>query len=120
MKCEPAKAAVQVAAAEVPIMFPAADSGRPNTKGFPMNLPEIETDGPNFTTVRVGNVLVWFSYTTAIGFQVDGKPRVVRDNRWGPTTGKHLNKIDDGDKKSRVSGEEFQRRWDAELSLLSK
>lgn len=52
---------------------------------------------------------LWFSYNTIIGFQLNGR-RVVRENLWGPTTGRHLNWIDDGDKEKRVSGDEFDRR----------
>ncbi len=50
----------------------------------------------NFTQVTMGNVTVWFSYRTIIAVQVAGTPVVVRENRWGPTTGKHLNYIDGG------------------------
>jgi len=31
----------------------------------------------------------------------------VRENQWWPTTGKHLNWIDGGDQKERLSKEEF-------------
>jgi hypothetical protein len=33
---------------------------------------------------------------------------VVRENSWGPTTGKHLNAIDRGNKKGRVSSDQFE------------
>jgi len=52
--------------------------------------------------VDVGPVRVWFSYRTPVAFQVDGHSRVVRQNDWSTTTGKHLNWIDGGDKKSQV------------------
>jgi len=61
--------------------------------------------------VDVGPVRVWFSYRTPVAFQVDGHSRVVRQNDWSTTTGKHLNWIDGGDKKSRVEGETFERLW---------
>lgn len=77
---------------------------------------EIEQIKPNFTKVNIGTVMVWFSYDTPIAFRVYGQPRVVRENIWGPTTGKHLNAIDGGTKTAkaeRVSSDEFNRALDA-------
>lgn len=71
--------------------------------------------GVNSLRIEIGVVTVWFSYKTPVAFQV-GSERVVRQNQWGPTTGKHLNWIDDGDHKSRVTSEEFQRRYDEMLA----
>lgn len=53
----------------------------------------------------------WFSYTTLVAFAKPGYGRVVRQNEWGPTTGKHLNAIDGGDKRTRVNSAEFSRRF---------
>lgn len=60
-----------------------------------------------------GNVF-WFSYTTLVAFKSvkRGGTKVVRKNDWGPTTGKHLNAIDGGDKKNRVDGDEFDRLYE--------
>lgn len=50
---------------------------------------------------------IYFSYETPVAFR--GKNGlVIRENDWGPTTGKHLNAIND-DKKRRISGAEFER-----------
>lgn len=77
---------------------------------------ECQQISPNFTTVETNNVRYWFSYKTCIAYQpLDGSPRVVRRNDWGPTTGKHLNYIDGGDKASRLEGDDFEAR----LKLLS-
>jgi hypothetical protein len=65
---------------------------------------------PNAKRIDLGPIAIWFSYTTPIAFRVEGEDRVVRQNDWSNTTGRHLNEIDGGDKKSRVSGEEFMRR----------
>lgn len=80
-------------------------------------LPTIQSYG-NYSSdslvVTVGPVTVWYSYQTPVAFQVDGSPRVVRDNSWGPTTGKHLNWIDGGDKEAkqaRVSSDDFGAAW---------
>ena len=80
-----------------------------------MNI-EIEQIKPNFTRINVGALTVWFSYETPIAFKVDGQPRVVRENIWSTTTGKHLNSIDGGGteaKAERVSSVEFNRALDA-------
>jgi hypothetical protein len=70
---------------------------------------------PNFTEVRIGRVRLWFSYETPIALYTPDLGTVVRENEWGPTTGKHLNHID-GHSEGRVSGEEFQRKLDMVLS----
>ena len=73
-----------------------------------ITLPEIGTYG-NYSSgnygahclrVDIGPIRLWFSYQTVIAFQVDGHARVVHQNDWGTTTGKHLNAIDGGDAKS--------------------
>lgn len=84
-----------------------------------MQLPRINSYG-NYSSdnygahclrVVMGRVTVWFSYQTPVAFQIGGNARVVRANDWGPTTGKHLNAIDGGNRGERVSGEEFERLW---------
>ena len=76
---------------------------------------EIEQIKPNFTKVNIGTVMVWFSYDTPIACRASGE-RVVRENIWSTTTGKHLNAIDGGTKEAkaeRVSSAEFDRALDA-------
>jgi hypothetical protein len=63
------------------------------------------TDRPNFCTVTVGKIQIYFSYETPIAFRHAKTGFVVRENDWGPTTGKHLNHI--SSKEQRISGEEF-------------
>lgn len=87
------------------------------------NLPSFETYGnysssnygANCLKFYIGNVVVYFSYKTPVAFAVDGN-LTVRENDWAQTTGKHLNWIDDGDKKSRISGTEFERRLSEVIS----
>ena len=67
-------------------------------------------------SVDFGPVTVWFSYTTVVAFQVAGGRRVVQQNYWSRTTGRHLNMIDNGDKKSRVSDTEFEAEWDRQVA----
>lgn len=62
----------------------------------------------NKNRVRVGDVTLYFSYQTCVGF-VSPDDKATRENEWGPTTGKLLSMLEP-DKKKRVSGEEFNRR----------
>lgn len=57
----------------------------------------------------------WFSYKTLVAFMKcgpNGTRRIVHENDWGPTTGKHLNAIDGGNKKERVDDATFQRLFE--------
>jgi hypothetical protein len=61
------------------------------------NLPSISTDcNGKQITVTVGEITVFFSYTTPVGFLAPGLRRVVSQNVWSQTTGRHLNAIDGG------------------------
>ncbi len=66
----------------------------------------------------LGQIQFWYSGKTVVAFQVDGQPRVVRENVWGPTAGKHLNAIDNGDKASRLDGADFEGRLQVVLDAL--
>jgi hypothetical protein len=62
----------------------------------------------------MGGVTVWFSYRTIVAFHANGYSRVVHENDWGRTTGKHLTWIDGGDqdaRRRRVDDTTFQLRW---------
>lgn len=63
------------------------------------------TNRPNFTQVNVGNLTLWFSYETVVGYQVGWSPVIASENVWGPTTGKHLNYF--SEKTDRIPREEF-------------
>lgn len=67
--------------------------------------------GNNGRAVRVGSLTVFFSYDTIVAFR-DGEGLKVRENDWGPTTGRHLADIDGGDreaKKARLTSSEFNK-----------
>lgn len=90
-----------------------------------MQLPQWETYG-NYSSDNygahalrfvVGDLSVWFSYKTPVAFSHPTTGRVVRQNDWSTTSGKHLNAIDGGNKKGRVSGKEFEKRLQAVLEL---
>ena len=72
------------------------------------------TDKVNFSLVYVGSLTLAFSYETVIAFQRGWASWVVRENDWGPTTGKHLNWIDDNH-AARVDSDEFDAQLRAAL-----
>lgn len=54
---------------------------------------------------------VWFSYNTAVAVENARMNLTVHENNWSTTTGKHLNRIDGGDKEAkarRVSADDFK------------
>lgn len=75
----------------------------------------------NCQFVQIGPLRVWFSYRTAIAFQVRGQNAVVSENVWSRTTGKHLAAIDGGvnteQGKKRVKHEEFERQLNELIQL---
>ena len=87
-----------------------------------MDLPTIghPTDRPNFTRVTVGDLTLWFSYQTCVAFNAhDGNGPVVRKNEWGPTTGKHLNYIDNMRKDTRVNEAAFTASLKLQLAAVN-
>ena len=91
-----------------------------------MNLPTISSYG-NYSSDNYGahalrvdfdNLTLWYSYQTILAFRGWGYPRLVRQNSWGPTTGKHLNAIDGGEKSSRLPGDVFEAKLAAVLKGL--
>ena len=54
------------------------------------------------------NLRVYYSYTTPVALQINGVLKVSQ-NQWSITTAKHLNWIDDGNKKDRLKPEEFNQ-----------
>jgi len=71
--------------------------------------------GVNTMAFRIGSLAIFFSYDTVVAFQEIGHTRKVRENIWKSTTGKHLNWLDDGDKKTRLSSDEFERQLNTVL-----
>ncbi len=84
-----------------------------------MNLPTINTYGKyssgnygaHALRVDFDNLTLYYSYKTVVAFRAPGYGVTVRENSWGPTTGKHLNAIDGGDKftkAQRIEGGAFE------------
>jgi hypothetical protein len=68
--------------------------------------------GAHTLCVTVGDLTVYFSYSTPVAFRSCQHGLVICENQWGPTTGKHLNWIDGGgSKRHRVDAETFARQF---------
>lgn len=74
------------------------------------DVPTITHLAPNFTQLVMGHLTIWFSYKTMIGFQLCGKGKMVSENHWSATTGKHLNQLEP-DKKRRVPLHDLHKAW---------
>ena len=71
--------------------------------------------GANAICVELGERTIYFSYDTIVAFRGTNSkgerfPLTVSANCWGPTTGKHLNAIDYGQKDKRLPREEFEKK----------
>lgn len=64
--------------------------------------------GVNSLMVTDSGIEYYYSYTALIGIKSRGILKCIR-NYWGKTTGKHLNWLDGGNKKDRLTSEEFQK-----------
>jgi hypothetical protein len=65
--------------------------------------------GAKGTRLTLGPLTIWFSYATPIAYGLDGGPRMVRRNDWGPTTGRHIAMArDDTPKADDVDGAAFE------------
>lgn len=66
----------------------------------------------NLTQVNISDLTLWFSYETVVAYREPQGERVVSENVWSVTTGRHLAEIDGGVKvnKDRLPHDEFQKR----------
>ncbi len=89
----------------------------PGAKKHTAQVPAMEQLGRNFSRVDLpGDRSVWFSYKTQIAFQSAASGLVVRQNDWGPTTGRHLNAVDGGARGDRIDSETFETQLNQEFS----
>ena len=65
----------------------------------------------NFKSVKIGSIILYYSYDTIIGFCTPNTGLCVTENVWGTTTGRHLNMI--SNKEDRIPREEFKRLLDS-------
>ncbi len=61
------------------------------------------------TGVDVGDITYFYSYQTCIAFRASGYGFVVRENDWGPTTGRHMYEAGAHDIKDRLPSGEFTK-----------
>ena len=66
--------------------------------------------GAHCLRLDIGYLSLWISYDTVVAAQDGCGDLLVSKNCWGPTTGKHLNAIDGGDKKARLPRAEFEAK----------
>ena len=71
--------------------------------------------GAHSLEVRVGDLVLYFSYQTVIAFCTPGTGRRVCENVWSTTTGKHLSWIDGGNKKNRLPSAQFDNELEEVL-----
>ena len=58
--------------------------------------------------LQMGSLTLYFSYKTVVAFCDGNSEMQICENVWGPTTGKHLNWLDAGNKKERIEQSEFK------------
>lgn len=84
-----------------------------------MNVKLEAIDGAvNFHKVSIGDVELYFSYETIVGFYTMGSGFVVSENVWSNTTGKHLTKL--CEKKSRIPHADFLKKLAVALHSMGK
>ena len=74
------------------------------------------TGNANFSIVTVHGIDLAFSYETNIGIRVGYERWALRVNEWGPTTGKHMNYLNEN-KSARLEGNEFEGFVDDMLEM---
>lgn len=60
---------------------------------------------PNFKALKLGNIIIYFSYDTIIGFYTPNTELCVCENIWSRTTERHLNML--STKNERLPRETF-------------
>jgi hypothetical protein len=74
------------------------------------------SSGGKTNMLEYGGITLYYSYQTIVAFRTVKTGLVVTQNYWATTTGKHLNWIDGGDKKSRLKADEFKAKLEAALT----
>jgi hypothetical protein len=78
------------------------------------------TNAGNAKVVTIGPLSVYFSYQTIVAFRHPTSHMLyVRENNWGPTTGKHINAIDGGNKGERIPSDKFEEMCDIIVASIS-
>lgn len=72
-------------------------------------------DTNNGVMVTIGSLDLYFSYATLVAYTDPEDGKVVSENHWSQTTGKHLNYVDGGNKKDRLPAQKFDAKVGAML-----
>ena len=72
--------------------------------------------GVNSLAIRLGTITLYYSYKTIVAYRDYQDGLIVHENDWRTTTGKHLNWLDGGDKKSRLNDTDFQIKLECALN----
>lgn len=78
----------------------------------------------NTNLITIGPLKIWFSYETPVTFEYAPSEYIqdynfqCRENDWGPTTGKLLNKIKPN-KKARIPREQFEKELNNIINNLN-
>ncbi len=83
-----------------------------------MNVKLRNVNSPTQHEVSIGDIELYFSYETCVGFYAPGEGMVISENMWSTTTGKHLNYWQ-SDKSMRVKHDVFKEKLEAVLAKIS-
>lgn len=80
---------------------------------------ELTTVSTNLTKFSLGNLDIYFSYNTAVAFEDSQANLVISQNKWSPTTGKHLSIINK-DVSDRIPYEQFTKELEKAIAKEMK
>ncbi len=71
--------------------------------------------GNNGKWIEIGELELFVSYNTVIAFRTPKTGLVARENDWSTTTGGHMSAVPGNSKEDRISGSEFEKRYNEML-----
>ena len=71
--------------------------------------------GNNGKCIEIGKIEIFVSYKTVIAFRTPETGLVARENDWNTTTGGHMSAIPGNSKEDRISGPDFEERFNKML-----
>lgn len=74
------------------------------------NLPRLQVNRANTAHVFFGDLRLFFSYETCVGFHTPETGWVVSENIWSPTTGRHMTSETPVHPNQRTPHQEFLNR----------
>lgn len=80
---------------------------------------ELHTVSTNLIKFSLGNLDIYFSYSTAVAFEDSQANLVISQNKWSTTTGKHLSYISK-DVSDRIPYEQFTKELEKAIAKEMK